>query len=101
MAEPSETGHHLVRDIEDVIVAADLADALEITIRRHDDTARCLHRLADESADLLRPDASDRIAELIYEEIGEGGDINTFRPPERIGRGQLHDKVIGAVHPVA
>ena len=32
MAKPAEGGHHLVGDVEDVVVAADLADAPQIAI---------------------------------------------------------------------
>ncbi len=101
MAEPTEAGHHLVGDVEDVIVAADLADALQIAIRRHHDAARGLHRLADEGADPVGADARDRVAELIDQEIGERLDAHALRPAERVGRRQLDDQLVGAIHPVA
>ena len=101
MAEPPEASHHLVGDVEDVVVAADFADALEIVIRRHDDAARGLHRLADEGADPVGADARDRLAELIDQEIGERLDAHACRPAERVRRRELHDQFVGAVHPVA
>ena len=74
---------------------------LQIAVRRHDDAARGLHRLADEGADLVGADAGDRVAELIDEKIGEGLDAHALRTAERIGRGQLDHQLVGAVHPVA
>ncbi|ESX66271.1 hypothetical protein X759_27835 [Mesorhizobium sp. LSHC420B00] len=100
MAKPAEARHHLVGDIEDVVVAADLADALEIAVGRHDDTARGLHGLTNESADSVGADPGHRVAELLDQEIGEGGKAHALRPAERIGRGQLDHQLVGAIHPI-
>ena len=78
MAEPPEAGHHLVRDVEDVVLAADLADALQIVLRRHDHAAGRLDRLADEAADIFRADRLHPLAEFLDQEIAEGLDVMPF-----------------------
>ena len=99
--EPPEGGDHFVGNIEDLVLPADLADAPEITVRRHDDAARGLDRFADESADLFRADPLDSLPEFLDQEIGEAFFRDAFRAVERVRRGELDHQFVGAVHPVA
>ena len=71
LAEPPERRDDLVGDVENVVVAADLGDALQVAVRRHDDPARGLDRLADEGADALRADPRHLLPELVDEKVGE------------------------------
>ena len=63
---PAEPGDHLVRDQDDVVLVADLADALEVPGRgrmpRRGGTAHGLH---DERRDALRPDGLDELAQVL------------------------------------
>src|SRR5690606_14099619 len=101
MAEAAEGGNHLVRDVEYVVFPADFADTLQIAIRRDDDPARRLDRLADKGANALRTDSLHGLPKLRHEKIGKTFPAHALGAPERIGRGELDNKIVRAVHPVA
>src|SRR5947207_2916217 len=50
----AEAAHHFVADEEDSVTIADLAQALEIAIRRDDDAVRSCDRLDENRGDGLR-----------------------------------------------
>ena len=64
-AGAAEPGDHLVGDQQHVVAVADLADAGEVVVLRHDDPARPLDRLGQEHGDGVRPLALDRPLELV------------------------------------
>ena len=54
LARAPEPGHHLVEDEDDAVPVADLADRLEVAVRRDDDAVRPRDRLQDHRGDVLR-----------------------------------------------
>src|SRR5690606_39157461 len=101
MAEAAEGSDHLVRDVEYVVFPADFADTLQIAIRRDDDPARRLDRLADKGANALRTDSLHGPPKLRHEKNGKTFPTHALGAPQRIGRGELDNKSVRAVHPVA
>ena len=62
---PPEAGHDLVGDHEDAVAIADLADALEVTVRRDEDAVRADDRLEEDRGDGLRALVADDVLEAL------------------------------------
>jgi hypothetical protein len=62
-ASPTEPGHDLVADHEDVVARADLADALEVAVRRDQDPIG--------AHDGLEEDGRDRVGALVADDVLE------------------------------
>ena len=54
LPRPPESGHHLVEDQEDPVAVADLANALQVAVGRHDDAVRAGDGLEDDRRDGVR-----------------------------------------------
>ena len=65
VAEPAPGADHLVGDQQDVVLVADLPDALEVALLRRDAAACVLQRLEDHGAHRLRPLEEDPLLDLV------------------------------------
>ena len=65
VAEAAPGADHLVGDQQDVVLVADLADALPVAVLRHEAAARVLHRLEDHRGDRLRALELDHVLDLV------------------------------------
>ncbi len=66
-AEAAEAGDDLVEDQENAVLVADLAQALEIALRRRQHCGRARHRLDDDGGDRLGAVQSDQPLEIVGE----------------------------------
>src|SRR5580693_6812633 len=96
-AEPAEAADHLVADQQNPVLAADGLDARPIALRRDDDAAGALHRLADEGRDILRADLEDAVFHRLSGALAEGRRILAEALVEAV---RLHH-VLDARHPGA
>ena len=70
-AEAAEAVDDLVGDQQDAVVVADLADALEVALRRGEDAAGVLDRLHDHHRDRGRVERLQRVQEVVEQEVRE------------------------------
>ena len=66
LAATAEPGHHLVGDHHDAVVVAQLTDALEVAVGRHEDAVRADHGLQHDGGDVL--------AALDHDHVGQVGE---------------------------
>ena len=93
LAQPTETGHHLVGDVEHVVFPADLPRGLLIALGRHDDATGGQQRLGDEAGHFLRPQFQDLVFQVL--DLG-GAEVrlrHAVRPPIGVGRRQVMNRV--------
>jgi hypothetical protein len=65
LAEAAEAADHVVRDHQDVVAVADLADPLEVSGRRREAAAGVLHRLEEDGGDGVRALELDRLGDPV------------------------------------
>ena len=81
VADPPEPADHLVRHQQDAVLVADLADAVEVALRRHDRTAGVLDRLEDDRGHRRGVLVSDDAVDLVRALERAGGRIGAVRAP--------------------
>ena len=64
-AHAAKAGDDLVKDQQNVVRGADLAQALQVALRRHDDASRAGHRLDDDGGDVGRVMQADDVQQLV------------------------------------
>ena len=82
LAEPAEAGDHLVVDKQDAVARANLAQPLEIALRRHQHARRTGHRLDDHRGDGRRVMQRAKALEV----LGELGAVRGLSPRKCISR---------------
>jgi TetR/AcrR family transcriptional regulator len=94
-AEPAEARDDLVEDEQDAVLVADLAQPLEVALRRHEHAGRARHRLDDEGGDgrgiVQRDDALELVGELgavLGQAAGEGVAGGIVRVPDVVDAGE-------------
>ena len=97
MAEPAESGHHLIRDVEDLVGLADLEHALVIPLRRDDHATRAHDGFGDEGTDVLGADLLDALAEILDQPVAELGLGHALRAPVGVRAGDVHHHLVGLV----
>ena len=94
MPQPPEGGHDLIRDIKDVVRAADLKRAFTVFLGRDDHTAGTQDRLSYESANALWSDLRDRTLKIGYLGVAPCFLGHAVRPDIRINIREKSDKTI-------
>ena len=82
-AESAEAGDDFVEDEQDAVAVADLANALEIALRRNEHAGRTGDGLDDDRGD--RVDAPC-FATIVLERVGELGAVRRLSARERVAR---------------
>ena len=90
-ADPAEGGDHFVEDQQDIVPIADVAQPLEIALRRDQHPGRARHRLDNHRRDRVRPVERDNPFQVIRQ----------LRPVLRqAAREGVAGKVVGVAHVV-
>ena len=100
MTQPAEGGDDFICDEEDFVLAADVTDAFEVALRRHDDAARCHDGFSHKGRNIFRAMISNRLFEFRDQMVGKNSHIHCFRSPEGIRVGQFYEQIVCIVHPV-